>query len=108
VIGPIITRSYSFEYLKNYIFWANKHPEQLPMMDPPRCHLICNEDDDVQMAEDTMLVERTACGLNIFMFKPKHLKGEALFKHMVQHRSNGAEVKSRVSIMYLDVQHSEA
>jgi hypothetical protein len=38
---------------------------------------------------------------------PKHLKGEALFKHMLQRRLNDSIVKSRAPIMYLDVQHSE-
>jgi hypothetical protein len=37
----------------------------------------------------------------------KHLKGTALFKHIVQQRVNGVKVKSHEPIMYLDVQHSE-
>jgi hypothetical protein len=78
------------------------------MMDPPRCHMICNEDDDALMAEAAAAVERSACGLAIFLLKPKHLKGESLFKHMVQHRSNGAKAKSHASIMYLNIAHSEA
>jgi hypothetical protein len=60
------------------------------------------------MAVAAGAVERAACGLNTFLLKPKDLKGEILFKHMVQQCLNDTNVKSHVPLMCLDVQHSEA
>jgi hypothetical protein len=70
---------------------AKTHPEQLLMMDPPRYHVIHNEDDDILMTEADAGVERSAYGLNMFMLKTKDLNGKSLFNHIC-----------------LDVEHSEA
>jgi hypothetical protein len=88
--------------------FAKKHPEQLLMMDQPRCHVIRNEDDNLLIAEAAAGVERAACGFNTFMLKPHDLKGEALFNHMLQHRLNDTIAKSHIPSMYLGVEHSEA
>jgi hypothetical protein len=87
---------------------AKKHPEQLMMMDPPRYHVIHNGDDDLLMAEAAAGVERTECGLNTFLLKPKDLKGESFFKYMVQHRLNDARANRHAPSMYLGVEYSEA
>jgi hypothetical protein len=67
--------------------------------------VIRNEDDDLRMAEAATGVERAACGLNTFLLKPKDPKGDALFKHMAQRRSNDASTKSHTPNMHLDVDH---
>jgi hypothetical protein len=69
---------------------------------------IHNEDDDLLMAEAAAGVERAACGFNTCMIKPKDLKGEALFKHMVKYCLNDARAKSLATSMYLGIEHYEA
>jgi uncharacterized radical SAM superfamily Fe-S cluster-containing enzyme len=70
--------------------------------------VIHNEDDDIMTAETATRVEIAAHGSNAFSLKPKELKGESLFKHMVQHRLNDSRSKIHTPIVYLGIEHSEA
>jgi hypothetical protein len=87
---------------------AKNHPQQLLMVDPSRYHVIRNEDDDLLMAEAARGVERAACRLTRLPFKPNDLKGEALFRHIVESHLNDATAKNHTPRMYLNVDHSEA
>jgi hypothetical protein len=60
------------------------------------------------MTEAAVGVERAACGLSTFLLKPKDLKGEALFKHTVQHFFTDSRAKIHTPSVYLNIEHSEA